>query len=889
MFIKIYINFVKERIQMYFKTNCKIISFITMIAMVLTLVTPVFAAQVSDFTDFPTGWSKDAMTSAVENGILNGRTSTTINPKDNLTRAEMATIINRVFGATVKADISHLTDVSRSDWYYDEIAKAVNMRTFQGDSATTMNPDSYITREQVFVAIARALVLSTTDFSALDKYPDSADVSDWAKSSASVLVSKGYVNGYGDTGTFSPKSNITREEFAQVMYNIIKTYYISPGIHNQTGLDSTLVRTTGVTVKDVTIDGDLIIGDGVGAGNVIIENVTVKGRLLCRGGEGSIRLINTKVNGGVVVNDVNGTVHFDNYRSESVFNNIILNTPATFKKAPVGGGGSSGGGNSGGVETYYTVSFHNGATASVFDTVNINQSIPAESRTLSYVGKNLDTIYAGKLDTTGQTYNRSDIPYTGLGATYTHTVGKEFIYKNSNGIWDVFTNNTSITGNIDVYYGQKHIMAEIDKQIFGINPVLEISYDSTSRFFDTLKDGMISAGLTLNQSDVKNKINSKIQAVFDKVNAETGMVDSQGNILDNDYCLKIIDMYKNYSEKFVDTIKNNDIYKYNENASLKKLVEETDWFSVLVGYDPQRVNDATGVTGYYFKEFMDYYTSMLDVFILCDQALCFYNTENCTDEELILVKKSLTKDFVTFIKKLEELPDNIENGRPIVGSYTLSDLIAKVDSFKTVVDSLGGTSVGGYEDAIKSVIDNVKQILTNLGEGDLPNGYTFDDLDALCDRLNDVINGMNTGDYDSANASFEILINKSISKLAAIIDELDSDGTIAGRPLDAIFSKIPIINEIYSQYEDEFKDIISAIADIDIDSIDISVSLEKFEDIIFGREENIFNADTVVNIIGSKFTPSAKSVLDTTNGKYIIDKYSKSIIDHTASLERNFY
>ena len=149
---------------------------------------------------------------------------------------------------------------------------------------------------------------------------------------------------------------------------------------------------------------------------------------------------------------------------------------------------------------------------------------------------------------------------------------------------------------------------------------------------------------------------------------------------------------------------------------------------------------------------------------------------------------------------------------------------------------------------------------------------------------------MNTGDYDSANAAFETLINNSISKLAAIIDELDSDGTIAGNPLDAILSKISVINEIYTQYEDKFKDIISAIADMDIDSMDISVSLEKFEDIIFGREEeNIFNADTVVNLIGSKITPSTKNVMDTSIGKYIIDKYSKSIRDYTASLERNFY
>jgi hypothetical protein len=348
-------------------------------------------------------------------------------------------------------------------------------------------------------------------------------------------------------------------------------------------------------------------------------------------------------------------------------------------------------------------------------------------------------------------------------------------------------------------------------------------------------------------------------------------------------------IYEDHSGKFVNAVENNPIYDYDHNDSLRKFVN-IDWFNLAIGYDPARVDEATGVTGYYFKEYMDYYTSMLDAFILYDQALCFYDRENYTDAELIEVKKSLSKDFVTFVKKLEELSDNVENGRPIVGSYTLEDLVARVDSLKTVVDSLGGTPVDGYGDSINSVIDNIKQILTDLGEGNLPNGYTFDDLRALCDRLNNVINAMTTGDYESANASFETLINNSISKLASIIDELDTDGTIAGRPLDEIFSKISVINEIYSQYENHFKDIISVIADMDIDSMDISVSLEKFENIIFGREEeNIFNADIVVNLIGTKITPSTKNLLDTLNGIYIIDRYSKSIKDYTATLERNFY
>ena len=136
------------------------------------------------------------------------------------------------------------------------------------------------------------------------------------------------------------------------------------------------IRKSGVVLRNVTIDGDLVLGDGVGNGTVKLENVTINGRLLCRGGEKSVELVDTKVNGGVVVYDVNGTVHFDNYRTDVVFEGIKLLTPATFlKKSGSGGSGGSGGG--GGSDDpddpekpedpeYYNVYFHNGSKPEFF-------------------------------------------------------------------------------------------------------------------------------------------------------------------------------------------------------------------------------------------------------------------------------------------------------------------------------------------------------------------------------------------------------------------------------------------------------------------------------------------------------------------------------------------
>ena len=294
----------------------------------------------ASFSDFPTGWSAEAMQSAVDNGLMFGKGNGTIGPQDMLTRAEAAAIINRAFGATVKADLSSYTDVSTSDWYYDEFAKAVNMDTIVGDGNGKLNPEGNITREEIFAVMARSLVLTGGSSSTLSRFSDASQVSSWASAHVCALVDGGYINGNAD-GTLNPKGNITREEFAQMMHNIFKTYISSSGTVTKVGANCVMIRTPGVTLKDVTVEGDLVLGDGVGAGDIVLDNVTIKGRLLCRGGEGSVKLKNTTVGDKVVVYDVNGTVNFLNYEDEKPFEGKELHTPATFLKRKPTGGGSS--------------------------------------------------------------------------------------------------------------------------------------------------------------------------------------------------------------------------------------------------------------------------------------------------------------------------------------------------------------------------------------------------------------------------------------------------------------------------------------------------------------------------------------------------------------------
>ena len=241
--------------------------------------------KATDFRDFDrTAWYAEAVTAAVDNGLLYGKSSTIIDPNGDMTRAEMAAIINRSFGCYKTADISQYKDVSKSKWYYKDVALAVQMGTYNGRSNSSMAPDATITRQEAMTVVARALELDFDSYSKTDlsAFSDRSEISNWAMPYVRAMVGADYIHGRGKV--LAQLDNITRAEFAQIIHNIIGTYIVSKGTYDKDIKGSVLIRTDEVTLKDMTVDGDLIIGCGAADGKIMLDNVTVKGRLLVWGG-----------------------------------------------------------------------------------------------------------------------------------------------------------------------------------------------------------------------------------------------------------------------------------------------------------------------------------------------------------------------------------------------------------------------------------------------------------------------------------------------------------------------------------------------------------------------------------------------------------------------------
>lgn len=280
----------------------------------------------ADFPDYDAAaWYAQAVSAAVGNGLLEGTGQGLLVPEGNLSRAEMAAMVDRAFGTYVEGDISRFTDVPEDAWYHDEIAMACHMGTYEGTGASTMSPENTITRQEVLTILARALQLDTEAYKDTDlsEFADAVQVADWALPSVRAMVGAGYVQGRPEG--LAPTASITRAEFAQLFHNIIGTYITQEGTYTQDYEGNLLVRTDDVVLKDLTVDGDLIIGCGAADGAVTLDHVTVTGRVVVwGGGTDAVRMDNGTGVAELVVCRVDGPVKviFDRNSTLAVYEDI---------------------------------------------------------------------------------------------------------------------------------------------------------------------------------------------------------------------------------------------------------------------------------------------------------------------------------------------------------------------------------------------------------------------------------------------------------------------------------------------------------------------------------------------------------------------------------------
>lgn len=295
-------------------------------------------------------WAESVLKEWQQQGYLTGYQDGSLLPDHSITRAEFAALINKSFGYTSTTAISYL-DVKASNWFYADIAKATAAGYIKGYPDQTFRPNQSLTREEMAVIVSSILKLSTAASSA--GFTDTGSGHNWSKDPINAIAQAGLMSGYAQQ--FRPLDTATRAEAVSVLDRALKLeassskekiVYDKAGNYGpETGLvtvkGSVYIEAPGIVLSNTIITGDLVIGEGVGKGDVTLKNVTVKGTTtIAGGGKNSIHVVDS-VLVTVIVNKKDGSIRIVTEGASSV-QQITLQSGALLEE---GSGTGSGFGN----------------------------------------------------------------------------------------------------------------------------------------------------------------------------------------------------------------------------------------------------------------------------------------------------------------------------------------------------------------------------------------------------------------------------------------------------------------------------------------------------------------------------------------------------------------
>ena len=263
-------------------------------------------------TDTNGHWAESTINKWTASGYISGYPDGTFKPNNAISRAEFVTLANKAFSYNVPTSIS-FKDLEPSHWAYSEIQKGVSAGYIKGDAAGTFRPGAAVTRQEAAVMMAQIKQLQQNANSALS-YTDYNSIANWAKPYVGAVSNVKIMQGFPN-GAFRPQTSMTRAEAVTALENAIfaptqssngssssTTTPSSPSYNTNTNTNSSSNSSSSnsnsssssssasdytledSSLRNRTIDGNLIISSSLGSKDVTLNNVTVKGTVKIQGG-----------------------------------------------------------------------------------------------------------------------------------------------------------------------------------------------------------------------------------------------------------------------------------------------------------------------------------------------------------------------------------------------------------------------------------------------------------------------------------------------------------------------------------------------------------------------------------------------------------------------------
>ncbi|MBJ6362491.1 S-layer homology domain-containing protein [Paenibacillus sp. GCM10012307] len=310
------------------------------------------ASSLSAKTDISGHWAETTIQAWLQEGLVSGFPDGSFRPDSEVKRAELAAIINRTFQYT-KEETGSFTDVSSSKWYALDVARAKAAGYMKGDGKGLFRPEAFVTREEAAVIIANLLHLDTGSKIKSGNFADAKSMANWSRGAISAVADAGIMKGY-DGNLFKARKPLTRAEAVVLLdharkrlgdtkpvetaLSIDKAGTYGPDSGTKTYSGDVAINVPNVVLKNVTIKGNLLLGEGIGEGDVTLDRVVVEGTTTVKGGgKNSIHILDSALS-RVVITKVDGQVRVVIEGSTAV-DQVSVESGATLQV--VGGNGAS--------------------------------------------------------------------------------------------------------------------------------------------------------------------------------------------------------------------------------------------------------------------------------------------------------------------------------------------------------------------------------------------------------------------------------------------------------------------------------------------------------------------------------------------------------------------
>ena len=176
-----------------------------------------------NLTDIDNHWAQNNILNLVEAGVISGYSDNTFRPNDQISRQEFAHLIRQLLdGIPEHIDTSWVfEDPEPAEWAKPSIMVNYHTGIIGGFPNHEFRAEESVTRAEIATIMERLMTLTDHTLPKGEPVRFKDELPEWAESSIMNMTAYGLVNGYDDE-TFRPRSSATRAEVASILYRFLQ-------------------------------------------------------------------------------------------------------------------------------------------------------------------------------------------------------------------------------------------------------------------------------------------------------------------------------------------------------------------------------------------------------------------------------------------------------------------------------------------------------------------------------------------------------------------------------------------------------------------------------------------------------------------------------------------